>query len=191
MATEEISKAVEFLRQGMIIAYPTEAVYGMGCDPFNPEAVAHLSQLKGREQDKGYILLANHYEQVENLINLSDLNNLQAVLDSWPGPVTWILPATIAVPPWLVAANNTIAIRVTDHPVAREICAQFGGPIISTSANPSKLPPARTYQEVVRYFNEKIPFILKGQVGPLLNPTPIYDAVTGKIIRPGEEVDIK
>jgi L-threonylcarbamoyladenylate synthase len=178
-----ILEAVAWLKRGEIIAYPTEAVYGLGCNPFDQNTVMRLLELKQRRMSKGFILIASNWRQVEALVQPIGPKKLTPVLASWPGPTTWIFPATTNVPPWISAIDGSIAIRITNHPQARELCEKYQSPLISTSANLSGEPPARNSEMVVEYFDGKIPFLLEGKVGGLANPTMIRVALSGRILR--------
>jgi L-threonylcarbamoyladenylate synthase len=178
-----IQKAVDVLKQGGIVAYPTEAVYGLGCDPFNAAAVHNLVALKKRDIRKGLILIAATWEQLQPLVKEIPAANLQKVLATWPGSVTWVFPATAKVPTWITGEHSSVAIRVSNHPVVQELCLAYGGPIVSTSANIAARPAARSRISVMRQFGRKIDFIVAGSVGALSSPTPIYDALTGALLR--------
>lgn len=175
-------RAAGVLRRGGIIAYPTEAVYGLGCDPLNREAVERLLAIKQRPVEKGLILIAARFEQLSPFLEAQP-PEIQRQLDaSWPGPVTWLVPANPATPVWLRGRHPSLAVRVTAHPLAAAICEAFGGPIVSTSANPAGRPPARSaLQALLRC--PGVDLILHGATGPLAQPTPIRDAVTGKVLR--------
>jgi L-threonylcarbamoyladenylate synthase len=175
--------AAKILARGGIIAYPTEAVFGLGCDPFNARAVMRLLELKEREVEKGLILIAASWGQVKTLVAKIPDEILEKVLATWPGPNTWVLPASKKAPVWIKGAHSSIAIRVTAHKVARAICEEFSGPIVSTSANLTNFPPARTRKELLKQFPCGIDFVVAGRVGRLKNPTPIKDAITAKILR--------
>jgi len=176
-------QAASLLRVGQIIAYPTEAVYGLGCDPFNERSVKHLLQLKQRDINKGLILIAALWRDVEFLVDHAEVSRgcLRRVFARWPGPVTWIFPASDSVPSWIRGEHNSIALRITAHPTAKGICKAFGGPIVSTSANLAGFPPARTRQEFLAQFDNVA--IVSGRVGRLQQPTSIYDVLTGKAVR--------
>ena len=182
---ENLNKAVTCLHKGGVIAYPTEAVYGLGCDPFNVDAVAHLLQIKNRSIKKGFILLASEWEQLEPLVQPIDPHALARVFSTWPGPVTWIFPAAPTVPAWIRGEHTGIAVRVTDHPIAKALCHQFDGPLISTSANREGYPPFRDARTVAIAFDQDVDYILPGNVGQFLRPTQIRDAVTGEVLRAG------
>jgi len=181
----DIERAVQSLRRGNIIAYPTEAVYGLGCDPFNATAVAKILQLKERSIDKGFILVASSWEQIEPLVQPIEPPALYRVLDTWPGPTTWIFPAKSDVPQWIRGNHTTVAVRVSATSIVKALCEAFGDPIVSTSANLKNQPPVRDYRTAEITFGNKVATILEGKVGKETNPTEIRIAITGEVVRPG------
>jgi len=186
MTPFQLREAVRALRRGGLIAYPTEAVYGLGCDPRNADAVRRLLELKQRPMDKGLILVAADFAQLQPyLLPLADTLARQ-VSASWPGPVTWLLPAPPQVPVWLRGRHDSLAVRVSAHPVVRALCAAFGGPIVSTSANPAGQRPARDPLTVQRMFGGRVDCILHAPLGGLGRPTEIRDGRTGRIVRAGQ-----
>jgi L-threonylcarbamoyladenylate synthase len=179
----QIMQATQTLRQGGIIAYPTEAVYGLGCDPSNEQAVHRLLLLKRRSQSKGLILIAATLEQLAPYLAPIPSQRMQEVLATWPGPITWIFPANPQVPVWIRGQHHSVAIRLTDHPIAKQLCLEFGGALVSTSANKSQGTPAKSAEEVPTIFSEGIDVIVVGEVGSLNKPTEIRDALSGAIFR--------
>lgn len=175
--------AVKALHRGDVIAYPTEAVYGLGCDPFNDEAITKILQLKHRSIEKGFILVAASWEQIEPLVQPIEPATLYHVLETWPGPITWVFPAKPTVPEWIRGKHNSIAVRISDHPIVNALCNAFGKPIISTSANIKDQPPIRDIRTLKMTFGDQIDIIVDGPIGNLKNPTTIKDAVTGEVIR--------
>jgi L-threonylcarbamoyladenylate synthase len=180
-----IKQAVEALRRGGIIAYPTEAVYGLGCDPDDNKAIARILELKQRDRGKGLILIASDVAQLHPYLDDLPDEARHRVLASWPGPFTWLWPAAATTGKWLRGDYATLAVRVTAHPVARALCDAYGKPLVSTSANLSGQPPARTAMEVQQQFGNRIDCIVEGDVGPQASPTEIRDAITGELIRGG------
>lgn len=180
-----IFPAIQLLYQGHIIAYPTEAVYGLGCDPLNESAVLHLLTLKKRAISKGLILIAASIEQIMPYIDTTQIptDRLQQIFARWPGPFTWIFPATSKVPLWIRGDHATIAVRVTAHPIANALCAEFGRPLVSTSANMAEQAPAKSKQAVESMFPTGVALIMEGEVGGLEKPTAIRDACSGNIVR--------
>lgn len=171
------------MQAGAVIAYPTEAVYGLGCDPANEQAVRHLLALKNRSPDAGLILIADRYEYFKPFIGTVTDAQVQVARDTWPGPVTWLFPRAASVPDWLAGKHPAIALRLTAHPVCRELCAAFGGAIVSTSANPTTQPAPKSVAEVANYFPTGLAGIVKGELGGRDQPSEIRDLLTGRVLR--------
>ncbi|MGH8505442.1 MAG: L-threonylcarbamoyladenylate synthase [Stenotrophobium sp.] len=185
MATSlQIRAVCHTLSAGGVIAYPTEAVWGLGCDPMNRHAGERLLHLKRRDWRKGLILIAANYSQLQPYIAEIPLNALAPALASWPGPVTWLVPASERVPEWVRGEHQTIAVRVTAHPVAAALCSAFGGAIVSTSANRSGESPAMSVTQVRLRFGDGLDAVLTGPLGGRAQPTTIRDLQTGKTLRP-------
>lgn len=178
-----LRQAIATLCSEDIVACPTEAVWGLSCDPASRSAVRRLLQIKQRSEAKGLILVASHIGQLGALVSGLDPEQYDALEASWPGPVTWLLPHRDRVPRWVCGEHNTVAVRVSSHPVVSSLCKAWGGPLVSTSANPGGAAPAREAFQVRRYFGNRVPFILPGRVGSLAGPTTIRHLVSGEIIR--------
>ncbi|MCX8589092.1 MULTISPECIES: Sua5/YciO/YrdC/YwlC family protein [unclassified Gilliamella] len=181
-----IKEIDDLLKKGEVVAYPTESVFGLGCDPDCQTAVTKLLDLKRRPIEKGLILIASHYDQLIPYIDESALTyqQKQLALTSWPGAVTWIFPKNKNTPQFLTGQFDSIAVRVTDHPLVCTLCNLFGKPLVSTSANLSNYPPCFTANEVALQFGEQFP-ILQGETGHRASPSEIRDIKTGQIIRQG------
>ncbi|MDJ0805766.1 MAG: L-threonylcarbamoyladenylate synthase [Gammaproteobacteria bacterium] len=178
-----LRRARHVVRQGGIIAYPTEAVYGLGCDPFDPDAVLRLLELKQRPVAKGLILIADRFQRLSPLLAPISNERQNVISASWPGPVTWVIPASSTAPSWLRGAHSSLAVRVTAHPVAAALCQALEMPLVSTSANLSRHPPARSALEVRIRCDNKVDYILHGDTGPQQQPTQIRDALSGRVLR--------
>lgn len=185
MTTSELDACVAALRAGGVVAYPTESVYGLGCDPENPAAFDRLFAIKRRPPTQGVLLIAADFAQVQRYIELAAVPGevLQQVRASWPGPHTWIFPRSADVPAWVAGAHAGIALRVTAHEPAAALCRAFGGALVSTSANPHGQPSARSAQTVAEYFGDALDGLLDAPLGGQASPTVIRDALTGAIIR--------
>lgn len=181
---DQVQQAVTALKQGGVIAYPTEAVFGLGCDPSNEDAIKRIIELKGRDADKGLILIAASYEQLQPYIADLDKQTEHELLASWPGPVTWLVPASSTVSSSIRGKHTSLAVRVTAHPLVQQLCNGFTGAIISTSANTAGEVPARTAEEVKKYFKDSLDYILEGETSGLDKPTEIRDALSKEVIRP-------
>lgn len=180
---EARKKIAEVIQQGGIIAYPTESVFGLGCDPLHEKAVKKILAIKKRQIDKGLILIASEWKDVCHYILPIEPSKLTSVMSTWPGPVTWAFPASNLVPAWICGDKNTVALRITDHPIARQICQLLKMAIVSTSANRSGEEPARSVLAVQEMFEQEIDLIIEGEVGSLGQPTPIRDVFTGQYLR--------
>lgn len=178
-----VDRAVDALRAGGVIAYPTEAVWGLGCDPLNQGAVARLFELKQRPAGLGVLLIGASYEQVLPYIGACPDAAIDRARASWPGPHTWVFPASVLVPAWISGQHAGIALRVSDHPVAKAICMGFGAPIVSTSANVHGQPVAKDRAEIEALFGNALGAIVGGELGGLEQATPIRDAITGESMR--------
>lgn len=180
-----IPQAVAALRAGGVIAYPTEAVWGLGCDPLDSAAVRHLLAIKQRDESKGLILVSADLAQIASFIDLDALpiERLKDVRATWPGPHTWVLPCPSRVPRWLRGEHATIALRITAHRRIAALCNAFGGPIVSTSANLAGREPARTVDELDPALLAQIDGVLEGVTSGLEAPTPIRDAASGTVLR--------
>ncbi len=178
-----IEQAADCLKMGKVVAYPTEAVYGLGCDPANEDAVRSILTLKNRGEAAGLILIADRFDRFSAYVQAVPSEQLAMALATWPGPLTWLFPRARAVPDFLAGKHDTIALRVSAHPTCRSLCAAFGGAIVSTSANPSGAPPARGPTEVADYFGGALAGIVEGALGDQTRPSEIRELATGKTIR--------
>lgn len=171
-------------KNGEVFAYPTEAVYGLGCDPLNEVGVYEILALKSRPVEKGMILIAQDISQIWDFVRFNDVSEStrRAINESWPGPVTWLLPKSSKTPDYVSGDSDMVAVRVTTHPLVRKMCQAVGSPIISTSANPASEEPARSSEEVESYFGEKV-IIIDGSLGEQQAPSKIIHSQTMEIIR--------
>jgi len=172
------------IQGGGIVAYPTEAVFGLGCDPLNGAAVGRLLAMKRRDVAKGLILIAGDPAQLCPFVEPLPDQRMAEICASWPGPSTWLLPARRETPDWLTGRFQTLAVRVTAHPLAAALCRLFGGAIVSTSANQADRPPARTALQVRLALDEPPDYILAGACAGSDRPSRIRDGRTGRILRP-------
>ena len=179
------SLAVHQLHLQGVIAYPTEAVWGLGCDPYSYSAVVKILTLKNRPKHKGVILIACDWQQLAPFTE--GLTGLQLDQLKQPNskPTTWLIPHNGAAPDWIVGEHDTLAVRVTAHPLAASLCRSFGGPIVSTSANPQGFTEATNSLKVRSYFGHKLDAIASGSIGSAAAPSEIRHLLNGKIIRKG------
>lgn len=180
-----IDRAARIVLEGGVIAYPTEAVYGIGCLPLNQDALDRVVAIKRRDARKGLIVVAADISQVTRLAEIPGGEAGQRIKAVWPGPVTWILPARSDLPPLLTGGRRTIAVRVSNHPIVRRLCLRTGSALVSTSANLSGRRPARTALAVRRTIGRDVDFVLAGPLGDQARPTEIRDWRRDEILRAG------
>jgi L-threonylcarbamoyladenylate synthase len=176
-------RAARVLRRGGVIAYPTEGVWGLGCDPDNALACERILMIKNRPWEKGLILVANDFDQLMPWITLPSNSAIRRAATTWPGPVTWLFPCADDCPLWLSGDHDTIAVRISDHPVVRALCHYFGGAIVSTSANRAGRDPALSATRVRLQLRSEIDGLVPGPLGGLEGPTPIRDVRSGFMLR--------
>nr|WP_295802964.1 Sua5/YciO/YrdC/YwlC family protein [uncultured Microbulbifer sp.] len=180
-----IASAVRALASGGVIAHPTESVWGLACDPNNPDAVARLLRLKRRPMEKGLILVSGDQHHFDPLLHNLTGDQRARIDETWPGPVTWLVPHFDQVPPWVSGIHHSVALRHTDHPFTAALTRAFGGAIVSTSANPGGCQPARHKFQVLRYFGDTLDFVGGGNTGGRRAPSEIRELVSGRIVRAG------
>lgn len=180
---DDIEAAAALLRDGGVLAYPTEGVYGLGCDPDNHAAFQRVFALKRRPQEQGVLLIAASVEQARPWIGDAPEAAFARAKAIWPGAHTFIFPRSARVPEWVAGGHLGIALRVTAHAPSAALCRAFGGPIVSTSANRHGEAPARSAADIRRIFGDEPDGVLDAPLGGLSRPTPITDAVSGAIIR--------
>jgi len=195
MATEtpsthwfHLRRAANCLNAGGVLAYPTEAVWGLGCDPFDEAAVSRLLAMKQRPMHKGLILVAASTDQISGLLSPLPAAMQRQATDLWSdpgaGPVTILLPdPEQLVPEWIRGDHDTVAVRVSAHPLVKGLCEAFGGPVVSTSCNPGGRAAARTPWQVQRYFRQELDGWLPGAVGTARRPSRILDLKGGRVLR--------
>ncbi|WP_425507237.1 Sua5/YciO/YrdC/YwlC family protein [Thermomonas carbonis] len=185
IAMFDLETAIAALRNRGVIAYPTEGVWGLGCDPRDEAATLRLLALKQREVGKGLILIAASEAQLAPFVAMDALapDQRDAVRASWPGPNTWIVPASADAPAWITGDHDGIAVRVSAHPIVVALCDGFGGAVVSTSANIATLPSPRARSELDPRIVSGVDQIAPGETGGLLQATPIRDARDGRSLR--------
>ncbi|CAM3347467.1 L-threonylcarbamoyladenylate synthase [Halomonas lysinitropha] len=178
-----LDEAVAALHAGGVIAYPTEAVWGLGCDPDDDAALTRLLHLKAREPAKGVILVAANIGQFAPWLEGLPADQQASLAASWPGPQTWLVPDNGRSRALVRGDHDRVALRVSDHPLVVALCEAFGGPVVSTSANRAGEPPAMSAEQVRAAFGDELDAVLDGPLGGLERPSTIRDLVTGRVLR--------
>ena len=170
--------------KGCVFAYPTEAVYGLGCDPLNQVAMETILTLKQRPMEKGVILIAGKFEELTGYVDFSTLSNevIQRIRETWPGPFTWLVPKGPKTKDWVSGGSELVAVRVTTHKLVQDMCSIIDRPIVSTSANIGGMPPAKSADDVIGYFGHQVELI-DGELGTQDHPSTIINALTMEQIR--------
>ncbi|MBT4482344.1 MAG: threonylcarbamoyl-AMP synthase [Candidatus Latescibacteria bacterium] len=182
-----IEEAVNVLKNGGIVVYPTETVYGIGCDPFNRIAYERVQHLKGRNNNKQMLLLACSLSQVEHFTGrLADIPRRLAH-EFWPGPLTMVIKPRNEMPVYLYGDSGGVAFRITSHPIAAALSRNFGCPITSTSANMTGKPTVGTYEEALNMFGKDVSIVIKNHIPLNGTPSTVIDLTSGKplLIREG------
>lgn len=161
-ADEALAKACAILRAGGVVAFPTETYYGLAVDPFNQAALSRLFALKGRAVDKPVLLIIDNPSQLFGLV--AEVPSPFSILMEkfWPGPLTLVFPAVASLPEMLTGYLGTIGVRVSSHPVARQLVRAFGRPITATSANLSGHPAAVTASGVREQLGAEVNAVIDG-----------------------------
>lgn len=180
-----IDQAARTIQNGGVVAYPTEAVYGIGCLPHDEQGLQRIIRIKRRDARKGLIVVAAGIEQLEHLAAIPDSALTDGTLPGWPGPVTWVVAASRYASPLVTGGRSTIAVRVSDHPIVQRLCRRTGSALVSTSANFAGHPPAKSALEVRRAIGNELDFVLAGPLGRQQKPTEIRDLASGRILRRG------
>lgn len=178
----DLTDAVAVLKRGGVIAYPTEAVFGLGCDPLDEAAVMRLLELKQRDVRKGMLLIAASFDQLADWVSVTP-QQATFLREQWPYATSYLIAASDKVPAWIRGSHTKVGVRVTRHPVAAALCDAFGGPLVSTSANISGADPARTVAECHQQFNDRLDACVNGECDTHARPSTIIDLVSGEIIR--------
>lgn len=169
---------------GGVIAYPTEAVWGLGCDPFSEAAVSKLLQIKNRPVEKGLILVAASLDQLPALASSLTDSQRRTLEETWPGPVTWLIPDPEgSIPNWIKGEHESVAVRVSAHPLVRELCNRHGGALVSTSANDAGEPEIRSQSRLTEEFGGRIDAVIAGELGDSTETSQIRDLISGNRLR--------
>jgi L-threonylcarbamoyladenylate synthase len=185
MLPHRLELAAKTLLQGGVVAYPTEAVWGLGCNPLDPSAVNKLLSLKHRQIENGLILVAADIQQLAPYLQGLSATLQDKLHNKGLVPTTWLIPDNGFAPRWITGGHNRVAVRVSVHPVVVDLCRGFGGPIVSTSANITGRPALLREWQLRRCFGDKINYYLSGQLGGGVRPTEIRDVISDEVIRRG------
>lgn len=179
MLDRHVSQAHTILRHGGVIAYSTETVLGLGCNPYNQEAVNRILWLKNRAVESGLIVLVNNIEILQKYSQALTQENITTLTAT--ENTSWLLPASNTVPNWITGAHSKVAVRITDHPLAGPLSSATEG-IVSTSANISSYKTLTSQSEIRDWFGPHVDYILTNRSGSG-EPSNICDLLTGEKLR--------
>lgn len=183
VSPHRLRRAARTLAEGGIVAHATEGVWGLAADAYDADAVWRVIAAKRRDVARGLIVVAADSAQLAPLVDPAADTAWQRAIESWPGPVTWLLPARADAPWWLTGGQATIALRETAHGLTRALCTEFGGPIVSTSANVSGKPPVASPWRARARFRDRVDMVLGGRADTPGRASTIRNALTDEIIR--------
>ena len=178
-----IQHAARVLQAGGVIAYPTEGVFGLGCLPHDFEAVQHLLSIKGRRAQAGLILVAADIERLAEWI-APDANELKRLTQKKSVPTTWIVTAAPATPEWLTGGRDTLAVRISSHPIVAALSRATNSALVSTSANRTGHRPAKSTLQARHWLGKQLDYVVSGAIGGASGPSEIVVAHSGQVIRP-------
>ncbi len=158
----DLEQAVKALKKGEVVAYPTETFYGLAVDSQNEKAIAVLYHLKKRDPHKPISLIVPDVESITTLVSSFPKVYHKLIKRFWPGPLTLIFPASESIPKILTGVDETVAIRVSSHPVAKSLCCAWGAALTATSANLSGIPPCNDASEVEKNWGKQVSCVLDG-----------------------------
>jgi len=187
-SAELFSRAVDALKRGEVIVFPTETFYGLGADVFNESAVERVVSLKGRGPENPIPIIATDREMLRDVVTDVPTAARKLIDRFWPGPLTLVLPGKKNLPAPLLNQYGGVGVRISSHPLAASLTRELGHPITATSANPSGKEPARAIEEAIRYFAGKLEIFLDGGRLEGRKGSTVVEIVRGKlrIIRAGE-----
>lgn len=194
--SDDLDLACDWLKKGNLLAYPTEAVWGIGCDPFNEQAVRQILTIKHRPIEKGMIVIAPTLASIQPFLQNLSTGNHQAILSSWQNvdnqATTWLFPIphdlSVNIPDWVTGGRESLAIRVIAHPTIAKLCQNLISPhnpygfVISTSCNPSGELPAKNFAQAQSYFGESVGYLVDTTLN-FTQPSQIKNALNGELVR--------
>jgi len=181
LTDEALAHACAVLRSGGVVAFPTETYYGLAVDPFNQAALSSLFALKRRSVDKPVLLIIDNPSQLVSLVAEIPPPFPLLMQRFWPGPLTLVFPGAASLSEMLTGCRGTIGVRVSSHPVARQLVSTFGQPITATSANLSGYKPAVTASEVREQLGLEVDFVLDGGETPGGQGSTLLGCQDGKV----------
>jgi L-threonylcarbamoyladenylate synthase len=187
-APENLASAVQALKRGQVIVFPTETLYGLGADALNEAAVEKVFQLKGRDSGNPIPVLVANQGMLDTLVAKVPTTAQRLIDRYWPGPLTLVLPGRKNIPKYLCNSSGGVGVRISSQPIATLLINGLGRPLTATSANPSGKEPARTLQEAERYFAQQVELFVDGGTLTSKTGSTVVEVMEDniRIIREGE-----
>ncbi len=183
LGVDMMQAAANILWEGGVVAYPTEACFGLGCDPKNHVAVERILAMKKRLSAKGLILVADRLEPILPYLAPCDTRLLEKMQEAGPIPVSWVCPAASDTPHWLKGTHHSIAVRIIRHPPAAELCRIAAMALVSTSANVAGQSPLKSAHAVATEFGPQVDLIIDAPIGEASRPSTVMDLLSGEVFR--------
>lgn len=182
-----IHRAASILMNNGVIGYPTETVYGIGCNTFNAKAVNRIYDLKNRDRGKALIVITADVIQISDLVETIPEQAERLIDNFWPGPLTIVFKASSRLQEFAFKKSKTIAVRIPDSKICLSLLKRCGFPLVSTSANKSGEPAATHAQEVISIFGDQLDAVIDGGPAPSKMPSTVVDITKkpARIVREG------
>lgn len=183
--SQQIRIATDCILKGGVIAYPTESCLGLGCNPDDEDAIKRLLAIKQRQAKQGLILVASDQQQLNGYVQWDQLSasQLAELRSTWPGPVSWLIPASDTCSPLLRGEHTTLAVRIPAFKLMRDLCRSAQMPLISTSANRHGEPAITTVSQLKALLGGEVDYIIDQPIQGLAQASKIIDAMTQNILR--------
>lgn len=181
-----IRRASSLVKNGGLIIYPTDTVYGLGCNPFNVKAVERIFEIKGKRKEKPLPILGSNIRIVKKIAQIND-QAMKVIRKFWPGPLTIIVPRRPYLPDIVTCRQKSVGVRIPNHFVAIRLISLCGGVLVGTSANKTGLKPPNTAHEASEQLGERVDAILDDGLAPLCQSSSVLDltSVRPKMLREG------
>jgi len=183
---DNIRKASKIVKNGGLVVYPTDTVYGLGCDPFNVRAVERVFRVKDERKDKPLPILASDIQFIKKIAYINE--KARKIAERlWPGPLTLVVPKKPVLPNIVTCGLTSVGVRIPNHTVTVQLISLCDGLLVGTSANKTGKKPPKTAQEATRQIGERVDIVLDGGPTPLGQESSIVDLTSEKpkILREG------
>ncbi len=181
------NKAVDLLKNGDVVVFPTDTIYGIGASIAKESGVKKIFEVKSRSPEKPLIIYVASFEQLQQVTQKIPESTISSLRKIWPGAVSGIFLKTEIVPSFVTSGNNTVGVRIPNHELCLELVRRVGYPLAVTSANISGMETQKTAAEVAAQLGERVPLVLDGGPNPEEQPSTLVDFTgsTARLLREG------